>query len=72
MKPILSVAAQAEIENIACTILHADNLATRNSDSLDFHDVVVGNLRAALEAAHLAGVFKPTPVVTFNCVKSNI
>lgn len=56
MKPILSAAAQAEIENIACTILHVDTLATRNSDSLDFHEVGVWNMKAALEAAYLAGM----------------
>lgn len=48
MRQILSAAAQAEIENIACTILHVDNLAARSSDSPDFHDVAVWNLREAL------------------------
>jgi hypothetical protein len=31
-------------------------LETRNSDSLDFHDVAVWTLREALQAAYVAGV----------------
>jgi hypothetical protein len=30
-------------------------LETRNSDALDFHDVAVWSIRAALEAAYAAG-----------------
>ena len=33
-----------------------ETLETRNSDRLDFHDVAVWAIRAALEAAHAAGV----------------
>ena len=32
-----------------------DTLETRNSDGLDFHDVAVWAIRAALEAAYTAG-----------------
>ena len=32
-----------------------DTLETRNSDGLDFHDVAVWSIRAALEAAFAAG-----------------
>lgn len=43
------------LANIAKTTLHIETLETRNSDSLDFHDLSVGGVRAALEAAFLAG-----------------
>lgn len=45
----------ALIAEIASTHLHIETLETRNSDSLDFHDLSVGGVRAALEAAFLAG-----------------
>jgi len=43
------------IEDIARANLGVPTLAMRNSDSLDFHDVAVWQLRAALEAAYRAG-----------------
>lgn len=43
------------IEKIAKEILRINTLRTRNSDALDFHDVGVASLRAALEAAYRAG-----------------
>ena len=36
--------------------LFIETLETRNSDSLDFHDVSVWGVRSALEAAFKAGV----------------
>ncbi|MDD5470419.1 MAG: hypothetical protein PHP05_00685 [Sideroxydans sp.] len=36
--------------------LYIETLETRNSDSLDFHDVAVWAVRDALEAAFKAGV----------------
>ena len=36
--------------------LNIETLETRNSDSLDFHDVSVWGVRSALEAAFKAGV----------------
>jgi len=36
-------------------ITNVETLETRRSDSLDFHDVAVWELRAALEAAYRAG-----------------
>ena len=36
---------------IARDTLHIDTLETRKSDSLDFHDVAVWSVKAALEAA---------------------
>ncbi len=36
---------------IAKETLHIDTLETRKSDSLDFHDVAVWSVKAALEAA---------------------
>ena len=41
---------------IAQKHLGIETLETRNSDSLDFHDVAVWCLRDALEAAFKAGV----------------
>ncbi len=41
---------------IAQKHLLIDTLETRNSDSLDFHDVSVWGVRSALEAAFQAGV----------------
>lgn len=40
---------------IAARHFHLETLETRNSDSLDFHDVAVWSIRAALEAAFAAG-----------------
>ena len=40
---------------IALDHLFVDTLETRNSDRLDFHDVSVWGIKAALEAAYEAG-----------------
>ena len=40
---------------IAAKHFHIETLETRNSDGLDFHDVAVWSIRAALEAAFAAG-----------------
>jgi len=40
---------------IAAKHFHIEMLETRNSDGLDFHDVAVWSIRAALEAAFAAG-----------------
>ena len=44
------------LTQIASQHLGIDTLETRNSDSLDFHDVAVWTLREALQAAYVAGV----------------
>lgn len=44
-----------QLEAIARKHLCIETLATRNSDRLDFHEVGVGSLRDALEAAFRAG-----------------
>lgn len=44
-----------EIAKIAATILKLETLETRRSDSLDFHDMAVWEIKAALEAAYRAG-----------------
>lgn len=41
---------------IAKETLHIDTLETRKSDSIDFHDVAVWSVKAALEAAYRAGL----------------
>lgn len=55
-KPELSAAAQQEIAEIARVHLHIETLETSRSDSLDFYDCAVWSIRAALEAAYLAGM----------------
>lgn len=52
-KPILSPAAKREIARVYLCI---ETLERRWSDSLDFHDLAVWNIEAALEAAYLAGM----------------
>ena len=47
--------------NIARVHLHLETLETRSSDSLDFHDLSVWDLRAALDAAHAAGFESAAP-----------
>jgi len=43
---------QKALEQIAAEYLGIETLATRKSDSLDFHEVSVWGLKAALEAAY--------------------
>jgi hypothetical protein len=43
------------LAEIAVRHLHLATLETRNSDSLDFHDMGVWSIRRALEAAYEAG-----------------
>ncbi len=40
---------------IAREHLHVETLETQGRDSLDFHDLGVGSIKAALEAAYQAG-----------------
>ncbi len=47
--------ATKETEKIAREILDLETLETRKSDSLDFHDMAVWEIRKALEAAYEAG-----------------
>ncbi|AGI69864.1 hypothetical protein OAN307_c45070 [Octadecabacter antarcticus 307] len=47
--------SEALLLEIAAKHFHLETLETRNSDSLDFHDVSVWSIRAALEAAFAAG-----------------
>lgn len=44
------------LARIAQEHLLIDTLETRNSDSLDFHDVSVWGVKSALEAAYQAGL----------------
>lgn len=43
------------LNEIAAKHLNIDTLDERKSDSLDFHQVAVWNIRAALDAAFAAG-----------------
>ena len=47
--------SEALLLEIAAKHFHIETLETRNSDRLDFHDVAVWSIRAALEAAFAAG-----------------
>jgi len=51
----LTVDRDALILEIAERHLSVETLETRNADSLDFHDVAVWAIRAALEEAFEAG-----------------
>jgi hypothetical protein len=56
------------LEQIAKQHLLIDTLETQSSDRLDFHDVSVWGVKAALEAAYEAGLkaaeTKTTPIHT--------
>lgn len=54
--PTFSAAAQEQIQMIADTVLGLKTLETQHADSLDFHDLAVWSIKAALEAAYLAGM----------------
>lgn len=47
--------ARPELAAIALRHLDVESLETRGRDALDFHEVSVAGLRAALEAAYAAG-----------------
>ena len=47
--------SDALLLEIAAKHFCLETLETRNSDRLDFHDVAVWSIRAALEAAFVAG-----------------
>lgn len=47
--------ATTTLEQIAAEHLYIDTLKTRHSDSLDFHDLAVWQIKEALEAAFKAG-----------------
>ena len=49
------------LTQIAQSHLGIQTLETRNSDSLDFHDVAVWSLRDALAAAYKAGAEQGVP-----------
>ncbi|SAI73143.1 Uncharacterised protein [Bordetella ansorpii] len=55
-KPTLSQTAQEEIAGIADTVLGIHTLEAQYVDRLDFHDLSVWSIKAALEAAYLAGM----------------
>ena len=50
------------LAEIAANHLHLETLETRDSDSLDFHDMAVWSIEAALEAAYEAGRQSRDPV----------
>lgn len=57
--PGLNMTSTATIDKIARRHLGIETLAVRNSDSLDFHDVGVVGVSAALQAAFEAGQKAP-------------
>jgi hypothetical protein len=44
-----------DINKIAKAVLDIETLKTQSMDSLDFHDLAVWQIKAALEAAYKAG-----------------
>ena len=52
------------LAEIAASHLNLETLETRNSDSLDFHDMAVWSIKAALEAAYEAGRQSRAPAQT--------
>lgn len=48
--------AETRLAAIAADHFFIDTLETRNSDSLDFHDVAVWQIKEALMAAYEAGM----------------
>ena len=54
-KPNAVAARDAELLEIARRQFRIETLETRNRDALDFHDVAVWAIRAALEEAFEAG-----------------
>lgn len=55
MTQIYNAPTEARFAQIAKEILDIETLETRNSDSLDFHEVAVWQIREALAAAFEAG-----------------
>lgn len=47
--------AMIELSDIARKHLSIETLSTRNADELDFHDLSVWQIKAALQAAYEAG-----------------
>jgi hypothetical protein len=54
------VPSEALLAEIAMKHFFIETVETRNSDSLDFHDVAVWAIRSALEAAYAAGAAAAT------------
>lgn len=55
-KPTLSPAAKCELAEIARVHLGIETLEVRKRDSLELHSLAVRSIKAALEAAYLAGM----------------
>lgn len=54
-KTLIPAEISIELEAIAESILDIPTLKTRMRDSLDFHEVAVWEIKAALDAAYLIG-----------------
>lgn len=54
-KTAAKIPSEALLLEIAINHFFVETLETRNSDSLDFHEVSVWAIRSALEAAFAAG-----------------
>ena len=61
----------AELVEIASMAVSIDTLETRNSDSLDFHEVSVWDLRDALERAYLAGIASTAPTFSTGVIPTS-
>jgi hypothetical protein len=58
------------IAQIASKELDLETLETRKSDSLDFHDLAVWSIKAALEAAYKAGAEAAWATVNANVARN--
>jgi hypothetical protein len=52
----MNQALEKYLEGVAKKHFNVETLETRNSDSLDFYDVSVASMKAALSEAYFAGV----------------
>jgi len=51
----LETQVQQKLDEIGCALFGVRTLETQNSDSLDFHDIPVWNIREALARAYSMG-----------------
>ena len=57
-----SIDIESKLAEIAKECFNIETLETRNSDSLDFHEVAVWQIKAALDKAFLIGWETPRKV----------
>jgi hypothetical protein len=58
------------VAQIAKETLYIETMETRSSDELDFHDLAIWRIRAALEAAYKAGAEATWATVNANVARN--